>query len=73
MYVFGGRGEEPAFRVTDREIYCSEIYYLDTTTHTWIRPNVYGNKPLGRRSHSACMLNTLNYNKNKNKLTFMQN
>ncbi|XP_050549045.1 kelch domain-containing protein 3-like [Daktulosphaira vitifoliae] len=53
MYVFGGRGDVHAPRITDREVYCSEIYYFDTTTHTWIRPNVYSNKPPGRRSHSA--------------------
>lgn len=55
MYIFGGRGDMHAPRLTDREIYCSKIYYLDTTTRNWVCPNILGNKPPGRRSHSACM------------------
>lgn len=55
MYIFGGRGDRHAPRQTDREIYCSDIYYLDTITNTWVCPTVNGHKPLGRRSHSACL------------------
>lgn len=54
MYIFGGRGDENAPDQTDNEIYCPEIHYLDTTTNMWVQPTVCGNKPPGRRSHSAC-------------------
>lgn len=59
MYIFGGRGDRNAPRQTDKEIYCPKIHYLDTTTNTWVQPMVYGDKPPGRRSHSACMLKLL--------------
>lgn len=55
MYIFGGRGDKHAPRQTDKEIYCPEIYYFDTVTKMWMCPTVYGPKPPGRRSHSACM------------------
>jgi hypothetical protein len=54
MYIFGGRGDQLAPMQTDREIYCQNIHYLDTTTRVWVTPVVYSEKPLGRRSHSAC-------------------
>lgn len=54
MYIFGGRGDQLAPMQTDREIYCHNVHYLDTTTRVWVTPVVYGEKPLGRRSHSAC-------------------
>lgn len=59
MYIFGGRGDRHAPRQTDSEVYCSNIYYLDTLTKTWTRPKVYGQIPPGRRSHSACMIEQL--------------
>jgi len=55
MYIFGGRGDLYAPRQTDREIYCSKLYYLDTITKIWVCPIIRGQRPLGRRSHSACM------------------
>jgi len=55
MYIFGGRGDINAPRFSEKEIYCSKIYYLDTTTKKWVCPKVNGPKPSGRRSHSACM------------------
>lgn len=55
MYIYGGRGDMHAPRQTDKEIYCSKIYYLDTTTRIWVCPFVRSCKPPGRRSHSACM------------------
>jgi len=55
MYIFGGRSDYHAPRQTDKDKYCSDIYYLDTSRRKWIRPKVYGIKPIARRSHSACM------------------
>lgn len=55
MYIFGGRGDKHAPRQTDRDIYCPEIFYLDTNSRMWVCPYVRGHKPTGRRSHSACM------------------
>jgi len=55
MYIFGGRSDWAAPRQTDKDKYCSDIYYLDTSRRQWIRPKVFGIKPIARRSHSACM------------------
>lgn len=55
MYIFGGRGDWHAPRQTEKDKYCSNIYYLDTSTRKWIRPKIHGTKPIARRSHSACM------------------
>jgi len=55
MYIFGGRSDWAAPRQTDKDKYCSDIYYLDTSIRKWIRPKVHGFKPIARRSHSACM------------------
>jgi hypothetical protein len=55
MYIFGGRGDWHAPRQTEKDKYCSNIYYLDTSTKKWIRPKIHGTKPIARRSHSACM------------------
>jgi len=56
MYIFGGRSDWAAPSLVNVDKYCSNIYYLDTSKRKWIRPKVYGIKPIGRRSHSACML-----------------
>lgn len=56
MYIFGGRGDKHAPRQTERDVYCSKIYYLDVITKTWTCPQVFGEIPPGRRSHSACKL-----------------
>ncbi|XP_047994369.1 kelch domain-containing protein 3-like [Leguminivora glycinivorella] len=55
MYVFGGRGDLNSPYNSQEEIYCSHIYYLDTTTDTWVSLNNRNQKnwPCGRRSHSA--------------------
>jgi len=55
MYIFGGRGDWNAPRQTEKDKYCSNIYYLDTSTKKWIRPKIHGIKPIARRSHSACI------------------
>ncbi|XP_008188760.1 kelch domain-containing protein 3 [Acyrthosiphon pisum] len=70
MYIFGGRSDWAAPRQTDKDKYCSDIYYLDTSRRQWIRPKVHGVKPIARRSHSAFVYNGLFYifggfNKNK--------
>ncbi|XP_060860016.1 kelch domain-containing protein 3-like [Metopolophium dirhodum] len=70
MYIFGGRSDWAASRQIDTDTYCSDIYYLDTSRGKWIRPNVYGSKPIARRSHSAFVKDGFFYifggfNKNK--------
>ncbi|XP_060844195.1 kelch domain-containing protein 3 [Rhopalosiphum padi] len=70
MYIFGGRGDWHAPRQTEKDKYCSNIYYLDTSTKKWIRPKIHGTKPIARRSHSAFVYNGFLYifggfNKNK--------
>jgi N-acetylneuraminic acid mutarotase len=57
MYIYGGRGDINAPRQTDSELYCPDIFYLDTTTRMWVCPTVYNHKPPGRRSHSAFVHN----------------
>jgi len=54
MYIFGGRGDVNAPRLTENEVYCPDIHYYDTKNKTWVQPLVTGVKPPGRRSHSAC-------------------
>lgn len=54
MYIFGGRGNEHRLNPTAREFHCPEIHYFDTSTNMWVKPIIRGNKPLGRRTHSAC-------------------
>lgn len=55
MYIFGGRGDANAPRLTENEVYCDQIYYYDTNAKTWVHSSVTGGvKPPGRRSHSAC-------------------
>lgn len=52
MYIFGGRGNTGPYHTRD-EVYCDQVIFLDTQTMSWIRPEVKGYRPLGRRSHSA--------------------
>lgn len=54
MYVFGGRGDLNSPYNSQEEIYCPQIYYLDTKTEVWVALNPTSVWPEGRRSHSAC-------------------
>ncbi|XP_077496530.1 kelch domain-containing protein 3-like [Amblyomma americanum] len=49
MYVWGGNldGSQPNVR------YDNSLYYLETTTATWVRPQVQGVAPEGRECHAA--------------------
>lgn len=51
MYLFGGRGGHTLF---GEEVYSNVLWYLDLETFKWVRPQVSGDIPTGRRSHSAC-------------------
>lgn len=54
MYIFGGRGDLNLRDYPDEELYCSELFYLDTKNHKWVLVDATGDIPVGRRSHSAC-------------------
>lgn len=56
MYLFGGRGTQVRYNTYSptEEFYSSELSYLDLKTNTWHHPVIEGDKPVGRRSHSAC-------------------
>lgn len=54
MYIYGGRGDVNGPFSTNEEIYCPEVYYLDTVTETWVNVKANGTWPEPRRSHSAC-------------------
>lgn len=54
MYIFGGRGELNSSYSSSEEVYCPQVFYLDTITDTWVNVNAGGTWPEGRRSHSAC-------------------
>ncbi|XP_077496555.1 kelch domain-containing protein 3-like [Amblyomma americanum] len=49
MYVWGGQvnGAE------DNDCYDNRLYYLETTTSVWVRPQVRGVRPVGRKHHAA--------------------
>jgi N-acetylneuraminic acid mutarotase len=51
MYLFGGRG---GTTLLGEEVYSNVLWYLDLETFKWVRPQVFGEIPIGRRSHSAC-------------------
>lgn len=55
MYMFGGRGSNPRNGVyfAGQEIYCPKLWYLDLKTFVWHQPRIIGERPVGRRSHSA--------------------
>ncbi|KAM3964148.1 kelch domain-containing protein 3 [Aphomia sociella] len=63
MYVFGGRGggDFGPFNNTLDEIYCPQVYYLDTVEQKWVATNPTGTWPEGRRSHSAWLHNDFMY------------
>lgn len=51
IYVWGGILADPA--LDDRIVCDNVLYYLETTTSTWVRPHVQGVPPVGRQEHSA--------------------
>jgi N-acetylneuraminic acid mutarotase len=61
MYIFGGRGDIFGPYHSQEEIYCPKIVYLDLKTHYWHHPTTTGKVPLGRRSHSAFVFNSMIY------------
>lgn len=54
MYVFGGRGDLNSPYNSQEEVYCPELFYLDTVEHKWVLACAEGIWPNTRRSHSAC-------------------
>lgn len=54
IYIFGGRGDLNSPYNSQEEVYCPQVYYLDTIKEEWVVANPQGNWPEGRRSHSAC-------------------
>ncbi|XP_063822675.1 kelch domain-containing protein 3 [Ostrinia nubilalis] len=61
MYIFGGRGDLNSPYNSQEEVYCSQIFYLDTVTEKWVALNPRGTWPEGRRSHSAWLHNGFMY------------
>lgn len=57
MYIFGGRSDQLGQFHSNREIYFDKLKYLDLTDNSWHEPETYGDKPTGRRSHSAWQYN----------------
>jgi len=53
MIVFGGRSDYGAPFHTNHEFYCKKVHVFDTRTNRWSQPQVLGDAPTGRRSHSA--------------------
>lgn len=53
MFVFGGRSDQMGQFHSSRDVYCDRLKVLDLTTGQWSEPNVKGDRPCGRRSHSA--------------------
>uniref|UniRef100_A0A915ADL9 Farnesylated proteins-converting enzyme 2 n=1 Tax=Parascaris univalens TaxID=6257 RepID=A0A915ADL9_PARUN len=53
MYIFGGRSDQLGQFHSSRDIYCDRLKVLDLETAQWQEPNVTGDRPSGRRSHSA--------------------
>ncbi|KRZ37152.1 Kelch domain-containing protein 3, partial [Trichinella pseudospiralis] len=53
MYVFGGRSDEAAPYHSNVERYPTDLFYLDLSTFTWHEVQTTGERPTGRRSHSA--------------------
>uniref|UniRef100_A0A0K8TG65 Kelch domain-containing protein 3 n=1 Tax=Lygus hesperus TaxID=30085 RepID=A0A0K8TG65_LYGHE len=58
MYIFGGRSDPHNI---DIDYYPNDVVYLDTDTRVWHRPEVRGEVPIGRRSHSAFLYGGLMY------------
>ena len=57
MYVFGGRSDNLSYFRFEEKWYCNDMFYLDLKSNAWMCLNNVQDKPIGRRSHSACKLN----------------
>ncbi|XP_014247385.1 kelch domain-containing protein 3 [Cimex lectularius] len=57
MYIFGGRSDRGVLNSGGDNFYPNDIVYLDTETNRWHKPEVKGDIPVGRRSHSAVLHN----------------
>ncbi|XP_077492169.1 kelch domain-containing protein 3-like [Amblyomma americanum] len=55
MYVWGGSLAEPFH--ADHFQYMKSIFYLETTTSTWVCPQMRGVPPAGREGHSSFVYN----------------
>lgn len=57
MYLFGGRGTDSrrGYYLPDEETYSDDLWCLNLLTLEWTKLEPVGERPLGRRSHSACM------------------
>ncbi|KRY37343.1 Kelch domain-containing protein 3, partial [Trichinella spiralis] len=53
MYVFGGRSDEAGPHHSNVERYPTDLFYLDLSTFEWHEVQTTGERPTGRRSHSA--------------------
>ncbi|KAI5636144.1 kelch motif domain-containing protein [Phthorimaea operculella] len=53
MYIFGGRGDLNSPFNSHLEVYCPNVYYLDTVQEKWVCVKPSGPWPEGRRSQSA--------------------
>ncbi|KAH7730868.1 Kelch motif family protein [Aphelenchoides avenae] len=53
MWVFGGRSDEMGQFHSSQDIYCDRLRCLDLRTERWSAPEVTGDRPCGRRSHSV--------------------
>ncbi|XP_077496534.1 kelch domain-containing protein 3-like [Amblyomma americanum] len=51
MYIWGGSVEDPS--AAFGFVAVDDIYYLETTSSTWVRPHVEGIRPAGRQEHSV--------------------
>ncbi|KAK8783420.1 hypothetical protein V5799_010217 [Amblyomma americanum] len=49
MYIWGGCDYDSQSDIGND----SDLYYLEMTTASWVRPDVQGNAPEGRKSHAA--------------------
>lgn len=56
IYIFGGRGDLNSPYNSQEEVYCPQLFILDTLENKWIIANPSGVWPGARRSHSACKL-----------------
>lgn len=54
MYVFGGRGDLRGDLNGKDEVYSTEVSLLDLKSLKWCQLVANGDKPCGRRSHTAC-------------------
>ncbi|CAH2083850.1 unnamed protein product [Euphydryas editha] len=76
MYIFGGiRTLNNVNNLYDykEKIYCSQVYYLDTTSETWVTTNPIGTWPESREKHSAWLYNDYMYifgGRNTNTVTY---